>query len=304
MKNNIRENQKYFIENKISILSPTHNRPKQLSKMISSALDCSDSPELVEFCLYIDKDDFTYEKIIKNFNQNNLKIIRGPKAWLSFMYNSLLIVADGELLLYCGDDVEFRSSGWDSKIRKVFENSKDKLIVAHVNDGANYEQIWATVGVVHQNWVKLFGHIFTPHIPDNGIDAWITHIANKLNRRVFLNSVLIEHKQYRQGKSKLDITYKQRLLEHQKYHPLHLYKSLDEERQRDTLLLAKQLNQLPLKIEKSYMLAGLLIRILKILPREKLNENKIIFFGSMKNLTLIKYLLNKVGFPILPSRWY
>lgn len=293
----------FFKKNTISILCPTHKRVDQLKLMIESAWATAKNPKDLQFCLYIDNDDLSYQKLLIEFSHLPINILNGPKMWLSSMFNSLLTISTGELLLYCGDDVIFRTKNWDEILQNVFEKSADKLMVAHVNDGANYEQCWATIGVVHQNWIKLFGYLLTPQIPDNGIDAWITHVANQSNRRVYLPEILIEHMQYRQDKSSIDDTYSQRLIEHKKYNPFLLYKSLLEEVRRDCLILFYKLNSSPPRISKKFLFSDLFVRTLLIFGLISTNNPKIIYFSSMKNITFIKYLLSKIGLPTIPKKW-
>lgn len=287
----------------ISIICPTHKRPFQLQKMITSAVKTAKNPSYLEFCFYINQDDDSYKHLFEKLSDLKIKIVLGPKTWLSQMYNSLLTVASGDVYLYGGDDIIFRTPYWDNKICSAFEIHKDKLAVVHVNDGANYSQKWATIGAVHREWIKLFGYVFTPHIPDNGIDAWITHVSNFAKRTIYLNDVLIEHLQYRQGKSEIDDTYAQRLIEHKKYNPLLLYKSLLEEVRRDCLILFYKLNSSPPRISKKFLFSDLFVRVLLIFGLISTNNSKIIYFSSMKNITFIKYLLSKIGLPTIPKKW-
>jgi hypothetical protein len=272
--------------------------------MMTSALETASAPSEIEFCLYINRDDSTYDGRLNEYPKNQIKILRGPRMWLSSMYNSLLSVATGEYFFWSGDDVVFRTQDWDLQLKKPFEFHSDKLCVAHVNDGANYSQIWATIGMVHIEWVNLFGYVFTPQIPDNGIDAWITYVANFAQRRYYLKNVLIEHIQYRQGKSSIDPTYTKRTIEHQKYNPLMLYKTLSEYKQLDSLILMSAINKNLFTISKDFIFSNIFVKFLKTVKKESISTNKELFFLSMRNKTFLKYILYKLRLPTIPKKWF
>lgn len=82
--------------NLTSVLCPTRNRPSQLIAMMQSCLEKASNPNLIEFCLYIDNDDLSYDINKLHEISASTKIVRGPKMSLSSMFNSLLTVANGE----------------------------------------------------------------------------------------------------------------------------------------------------------------------------------------------------------------
>jgi hypothetical protein len=47
-------------ENVISVIYPSRGRQDQLLKMIHSARSFADQPEIIEFCIYVDDDDNSY----------------------------------------------------------------------------------------------------------------------------------------------------------------------------------------------------------------------------------------------------
>lgn len=107
-------------KNTISVICPSRGRQEQLLKMINSARLSADLPESIQFCIYIDDDDDGYnysEEILKSLN---IKFLKGPRFWLSGMFNSLLTIASGDFIFWCGDDVEFKTKGWDTKMKMRF----------------------------------------------------------------------------------------------------------------------------------------------------------------------------------------
>ena len=283
----------------ISILCPTRSRPEQLLAMIDSALKMSLRPNLIEFCLYIDLDDDSYSAI--KFPEN-VKIVRGPRMWLSSMYNSLIPAASGEYLFWSGDDVVFLTQGWDEVLKEGIKSFSSKLGVVHVNDMAtSYPQKYAAIGMVHRNWVDAFGFIFTPHLRDNGIDFWISTVANQIGRRLYLGEVKVEHKQYRQGKVPIDQTYIDRLDDHKTYSPLAIYKLLIDERRRDALMLHSKDASIRIEFNKRYIFANAFLWLSELITGKKVTPRRKIYLGSLSNLNFLVLLLSKIG---LKSRIY
>lgn len=286
---------------RISILCPTRNRPDQLVAMMDSALKMALKPQLIEFCLYIDLDDDSCEKI--KFSEN-VKIIRGPRMWLSSMYNSLITVASGDYFFWSGDDVIFLTYGWDEQLRNGIKSFSSKLGVVHVNDMAtSYPQKYATIGMVHRKWVDVFGYIFTPHLRDNGIDFWISNVANQTGRRLYLGEVKVEHRQYRQGKVTIDQTYIDRLDDHKTYSPLEIYRLLIDERRRDALLLQSKDSDIRVKFNPRYMLANMFLDVNELITRKKLSPRRKIYIGSLSNLKVVIMLFRKVGIKSRNNHW-
>lgn len=286
---------------RISILCPTRNRPAQLVAMMDSALKMALKPQLIEFCLYIDLDDHSCEKI--KFSEN-VKIIRGPRMWLSSMYNTLITVASGDYFFWSGDDVIFLTYGWDEQLRNGIKSFSSKLGVVHVNDMAtSYPQKYATIGMVHREWVDVFGYIFTPHLRDNGIDFWISNVANQTGRRLYLGEIKVEHRQYRQGKVTIDQTYIDRLDDHKTYSPLEIYRLLIDERRRDALLLQAKDSNIRVKFNPRYMLANMFLDINELITRKELSPRRKIYIGSLSNLKVVIMVFRKIGIKFRNNHW-
>ena len=290
-----------FTHDRISILCPSRNRPEQLVEMMKSALEMSARPDSIEFCLYIDADDSSYDELKL---PSNVTVVRGPRMWLSMMYNSLLTAAKGEYLFWSGDDVEFKTFGWDEEMRNALKLFSSQLGVVHVNDMAtSYPQKYATIGMVHRNWVKAFGYVFTPHLRDNGIDFWISSVSNQVNRRLYLPNVKVEHKQYRQGKVSIDKTYIDRLEDHKTYSPIKIYRTLIDERRRDALVLQSCDSTIKINFDPRYFLANSYLKIIQNLLRNEVTQKRRIYVGSMSNQVFLNYVFSKVGLSTKINHW-
>ena len=282
-------------ENKIvSVICPSRGRPVRLRTMMQSALVTAREPENIEFCVWIDSDDNSYEELIASNEFKNLRVLSGPRQSLSAMYNNLLIIATGDYLLWVGDDVEFRTSNWDKTIFDEINKFDNKIGLVYVNDLANYEQKFANIGVLHRNWVETLGFMLTPYFRDNGADAWITDVARQIDRCTYLDSVKIEHMQHRQGKAEIDKTYSDRDLTHQWYEPFDLYHLLKDERRREALYIASQWPNIKVKFKSRYLIATLYITIMK--KFSKMSALRIVYFISFSNTKFLLRILDRFSF--------
>jgi hypothetical protein len=265
----------------ISVLCPSRGRPDRLKTMMQSALSTAKDPENIEFCVWIDFDDDSYKELIDGNEFKNLRILRGPRVALSSMYNGLLLVASGDFFLWVGDDVEFRTNSWDKIIVDAMNKFENKIGLVYVNDLGKYEQKHANIGMLHRNWVETLGFILTPHLRDNGPDAWISDVARQVNRCTYLKSVEIEHMQHRQGKAKLDKTYSDRDLVHQWYEPFDLYHLLKDERRREALYMASQWPNIKIKFKFRYLLATFYVMTMERISG--MSKLRAVYFGSFSN---------------------
>lgn len=219
---------------KISILVPTRNRPKNVERLISSAYTTSDLP--IEFFFYIDNDDPARHVTIDIMNYCGAHWIMGERITLSDMWNELADAATHDILMHCGDDIVFRTSGWDTRVVETFESHPDKLILVHGDDGFQHDQV-ATHGFYHRNWIEVLGRFVPPYFSSDYNDLWLTEVANALGRRVYLPDVYTEHMHPAAGKGELDQTHQERLARHERDQVDALYISLADARARDVALL-------------------------------------------------------------------
>ncbi len=288
----------------VSVICPSRRRPEQLKLMISSCLEKSSNPKSIQFCIYIDRDDFSYEGFEKNFPGADIKFLQGPRLWLSSMYNALLTQATGDYILWLGDDVKFQTNNWDIAMKSEIRKFPKNLGVVHVNDKAtSYKQIYATIGMVHRNWIDVFGYVFTPHLRDNGIDFWITNVANQVKKRTYLSDVVVEHMQYRQGKSTPDSTYLDRLNNHKLYNPQDVYRRLRDERRRDSLLLSEHIGDDQILFSFRYTLSWIYLRISKPTLNASNINTKRVYVGGFSNLDFFLNVLKKITKLKFRERW-
>jgi hypothetical protein len=277
---------------RISILCPSRGRLEPLKLAINSALETASHPDRIEFCIWIDNDDSTYDDFLLHNKVKNIQVIRGQRMWLSIMYNCLAAIAKGEYLMWIGDDSKFCTNGWDKLLTDEIDKFDNQIGLVYVNDLANYEQKYATMGMLHRNWITSFGFLLTPHLRDNGIDGWVTDVARQIGRCKFMEEVHIEHLQYRQGKSIIDKTYQERNSTNLWNDVYGLYRQLKDERRREVLFLKHLWPKIEVSRNHRYTIASFYIFL-----RKKYfvrNYLEAINYGALSNLSFIRRLILRI----------
>ena len=242
----------------ISILTPTRERPENVRRLIESVLSNAEVPKKVELLFYVDHDDPTFPKSLIS---ENVKIVIGPRLWLSVMQNILYANASGEIIMYAGDDVVLNTPGWDRIVRDEFEKFEDKICVVYGNDNATHGKSIAIHAFLHRNWVKAVG-CWVPAGRGLPYDYWITEVGRNLGRLQYLPNLEIEHIHYRQGSAKaaFDETYKYVHSATRSWMPRITYNKLKRERRIDFILLSEVMQTQP-KIQRNYLISELLVKL-------------------------------------------
>jgi glycosyl transferase/beta-hydroxylase protein BlmF len=196
----------------ISILVPSRGRPAALLDMVGSALSTATFPRLVEIVAYLDDDDEARGDYFANFNHassllssDRVLLNLAPRILLSSAWNALVPLAKGEILMHGGDDLVFRTPGWDQQVRDAFAASDDKILLVQGDDLSPNREALATHGFVHRRWVETVGYFLPPLFSCDWNDVWLTEVADAIGRRVMLPFVT-EHQHHSFGKRDRDQT--------------------------------------------------------------------------------------------------
>jgi hypothetical protein len=199
------------MSNLISILVPTRNRPDNMERLVISAAGLAKDNKNLEFVFYTDLDDeVSIEKARELVFISKVRSLVGNRITLSAMWNKCFEICTGDIVMYCGDDVVFRTPDWDNIVRKYFLLHDDNIMLAHGRDGIHDGSL-ATHGFVHRKWVDIVGYLLPPYFGSDMADVWIDEVARLINRRVFMPELLFEHMHFSVGKATIDQTTQDRL---------------------------------------------------------------------------------------------
>lgn len=218
----------------ISLLVPTRERPAQLARFCDSALRLAERPDAVEVVVYVDRDDSSYD----DFDwPDGTVVVAGDRITLSECWNRCHAAASGPIFGHMGDDIVFRTQGWDRLVRDVFNSWPDRIVFVHGRDGIQDERL-GTHGFLHERWVDTVGHFVPPYFSSDFNDTWLTDVADRLGRRVFVSNLITEHLHFSVGKAEIDQNTLDRLIRHQADQVERRYADLESERAGDAAKLA------------------------------------------------------------------
>lgn len=194
----------------ISILVPTKARPNLLRQLHDSAAETASGKMGFEIIAYIDEDESAYiEELMAPLTYLALFRAR-EKVNLSEMWNRCWELATGEIGMLCGDDIVFRTQGWDDMVREAFAQYPDRIAYVYGRDGAHDESL-GTHGFLHRNWTDAVGYFVPPYFESGYNDVWLTEIAETIGRRVYLPDLYTEHMHPELGKREPDSVYHERV---------------------------------------------------------------------------------------------
>jgi len=225
---------------KISLVLPTRGRPMFMKKTWESAYKTAKNKHNLEICFRIDEDD---DDSISMYNKLQLRYHYQIKAFigkrgdgiLSQFWNEAVSIATGEILHHCGDDLRFRTDGWDTLVINEFKKYKDKIALVYGDDGIRRDDL-ATHGFIHKNWVNVVGYFLPPYFSSDWNDYWLTDVARRVGR---LNKIDIytEHLHPSVGKHDWDKTHQERMERGSRDKVSKMYREKQNERNADAQTL-------------------------------------------------------------------
>lgn len=211
----------------ISLLLPSRKRPDNLKRFYRSVCDTADTPKDIEIVVYIDNDDNSYDDI----ELEDLVKVRGPRIVLSEMWNKCYQKSKGEILGHMGDDIIFRTKGWDSLVKKTFKEYPDNIVFVYGDDGGPLAD-FGTHGFIHRKWAETVGYFVPPYFSSDYNDTWLNDVAKMIGRHKRID-VLTEHMHPAFNKAEADITHQERLERHRRDGVDTMYGEMLKEREDD-----------------------------------------------------------------------
>lgn len=199
----------------ISLLLPTRQRPSNLTRLVESINATATHPELIELCVYVDEDDPSYDTLELDIEWI---MVRGPRLIggivnLSAMWNKCYEICTGNIIMHCGDDICFRTEGWDDTVREAFDAISDKLLFVFGDDGYQTGNNFGTHGFISREWVNVVGYLFPPLFSSDWNDAFLNDVAKLIDRHQEI-PIYTEHMHFMAGKAEIDVNTQERLERH------------------------------------------------------------------------------------------
>lgn len=198
----------------IALITPSRGRPDRFTAMVASALGTAASPADVKVYGVIDADDPRLSEYLALHPQLARITVQGKREWLSvaFQTGAQRALADGaDILMMNGDDVLFRTPGWDDKVLDCFAKYRDGLALVYPADGNGNQggdgHVRGNHWFVTRRWVEVVGNFCPPLFEHFCSDTVPERIAERAGRLVYLPEVLVEHMHFKYKKAERDETY-------------------------------------------------------------------------------------------------
>ena len=220
---------------KISLLCPTRSRPREMMRMWHSAVATAKNPESIEVIFYLDNDDsvgMAGLRLAATKRAAQVSAVVGERIILSKCWNAAAEIAKGEILMHCGDDIIFRSRGWDAVAAEKIMSFPDRIAFVYGRDGIMDEEL-GTHGFISREWAKATGYVVPPIFSSDYNDTWLNEVAEKIGRKFYLPDIYTEHMHFVAKKSVRDNTYRDRLKRHERDNVVKLWEDTAHLREQD-----------------------------------------------------------------------
>ena len=193
-----------------SLLIASKGRAHNLKNLVNNIFDTATRPEEVEILFLVEERDPESYAVLSAIDHPRIivKVINSEEMNSNFS-NVLLPLARRSIFMVAADDLKFNTIGWDQVVEDKINSYSDGIVLITPNDGVRKGEI-ATHFFVTKRWVDAMGYITPPHFTAEYADTWMTHVAQRLDRFVYLPLLNIEHLHHSVGKSEYDATYQEK----------------------------------------------------------------------------------------------
>ena len=179
---------------KISLLHPSWKRPDLAFACYNDWMGKADDISEIEYILCLSEKDPTlpkYKELFANAARLVMTII--PDNGLIIQANHAASLSDGNLLISISDDFSCPAS-WDTVLLTALEGKSDYIV--KTDDGT---QPWIiTLPLMDRAYYNRFKYIYYPMAFHMFCDTEMTHVADLLGKKVYVNA-LFPHNHYTVG---------------------------------------------------------------------------------------------------------
>ena len=139
-----------------------------------------------------------------------LKIIEidneGKFLGLGILWNKLVKASNEEIISMIGDDMVFKTPGWDNMLLEEFNNMPgDQIQAVHCNDDYHGAKLAVNL-FCHRKYVDILGYFMREEFLINWVDQWLHQTFSAFGRLKYRNDIMIEHRHWVFGKTPRDGT--------------------------------------------------------------------------------------------------
>lgn len=181
---------------KILIKFPTRNRRDKFFKVLDLYYQYIDDKENTYFLITCDNDDnsMNNQEVIDKFKTyNNLSVDYSNNKSKIQAINYGIDEHLFDILVVASDDMIPQTKGFDNIIRdKMNEYFPNYDGILWFNDGYQGNNL-NTLPILGVEYYDRFGYVYHPSYKSLWCDNEFMEVANKLNKQVYINDVIIKH---------------------------------------------------------------------------------------------------------------
>ena len=188
----------------ISFCCPSRGRPDLAKRLVDTATETQKGQ--TEFLFYLNDDDEKLEEYKDLLDEKHYTI--GPNQSTCYSWNLMANKASHDIVMLMGDDVQIQTQDWDQLIVDQFNKYEDRILMVVPSDGrrkgtqnlGKEVKLWedkplpAAHFAVHKNWINTLGYLAPPYFWHFFVDSYTQKVARKLNRCLYLPTVLFKAK--------------------------------------------------------------------------------------------------------------
>jgi hypothetical protein len=203
----------------ISLICPTRNRIINVINLISNLEDTIKDFGKVELWLCADDDDkitldyFKTMDYLKSIEKLQSRIFTCTQKRSDFLnkdyYNNIANYCNGKYLFSIGDDVRFRTKGWETilieKTEEYLKDKRDRIAYISVTERGSQAK-HPCFPIITKEAFNALGMYFHPELMSWGADRCLWELYSGINRVLYVPEIEIEHLSYHDGKAPFDKT--------------------------------------------------------------------------------------------------
>ena len=183
----------------ISILTPTFKRPEQIERFALTIQNTSTYPERVELIFGIHSfDEESLKKIVYLQSVMKIKVKQAiieqhlnGAINMSFLWNQIYPQASHDIIGFFGDDVLFKTPGWDVEVYKEFK--KDPLVMVSCNDVHVQKGVNAVLFFTHRSVHNKLGFYLNQKYQRWYMDTFLDRIYRRMGKLHYREDIITEH---------------------------------------------------------------------------------------------------------------
>lgn len=180
---------------RFDLFIPTRCRPLNVHRLLESIEDTAAHPDRITAYFYVDDDDDVMLRHIDGIREAHgikMHFAIGPQIVLSQTYTGMAAASTGDILWSGGDDIVFRTPGWDDMIAEEFEKVPDRILLVYGNDCLQEHRL-ATHPFISRKGMDVLGYFYPATGEIAVTDLWLHHAYETIGRLCYRPDIITEH---------------------------------------------------------------------------------------------------------------